>query len=35
VARLKDSGTNVMVKRELLEILHDGGTDLNKIKAAM
>ncbi|KAF2115733.1 beta-lactamase-like protein [Lophiotrema nucula] len=35
VERLKDSGTTVTVEKELVDILSDGGTDLNKIDAAV
>jgi hypothetical protein len=35
VARLKGSGTEVKVEKELVDILRDGGTDPNKIEAAV
>lgn len=35
VARLKHSGTEVKVEKDLLDILRDGGTDPNKIEAAV
>ncbi|TPX13509.1 uncharacterized protein E0L32_005980 [Thyridium curvatum] len=35
VARLKRSGTSVVVEKELVDILRDGGTDLNDIDAVV
>ena len=35
VARLKNSGADITIKKELIDILRDGGTDPNSIEAVV